>query len=251
MRSLSSIGLVFSGLAALALPCCAWAAGAKEAGPDAASKGQPEKVLFSGKTDDPARLWVRAGSKEPAAWKMEKGALVSGGGDIETREHFQDFKLHIEFQTPSMPNARGQAKGNSGVFLQGMYEIQVLDSYGIPVLGTGDCGALYSLAAPLVNACRPPKVWQTYDIIFRAARFEEGTRRVLARPRVTVLHNGLVIHNNVEIQGPTYAGGQGDLAEQGPVRLQDHGNRVFYRNIRITPLPPEGAKFYEYSRPQH
>merc|ERR1712000_720463 len=106
----------------------------------------------------------------PAKWTVENGVMSVNQGDIMTQEKFTDFILHLEFMTPYMPEATGQARGNSGVFLQGQYEIQVLDSYGIEVPGKGDCGAVYNQFAPLTNACKPPLEWQTYDVVFRTAR---------------------------------------------------------------------------------
>src|SRR5437016_1567298 len=126
-----------------------------------------------------------------------------------------------------MPNAHGQARGNSGVGLHGRYEIQILDSYGIADPGSGDCGGVYSLAAPLVNACKPPREWQTYDILFRAPRFD-NTGHVVEEPRVTVLQNGIAVQNNQEITwmtGIQYSQFK-DMARTGPIVLQDHGNRV-------------------------
>ena len=119
-----------------------------------------------------------------------------------TEETFTDFMLHLEFMTPDMPEATGQAKGNSGVFLQGRYEIQVLDSYGIKTPGKGDCGAIYNQFAPLVNACKPPLEWQTYDAVFRAPRVDDAGK-IVEPARMTVLQNGLVIHNNVQLPGVT------------------------------------------------
>jgi hypothetical protein len=199
-------------------------------------------MLFSGKAEDLANNWVKAGSNDPAQWPVADGAMTVKGGSIATKESFTDFVLHVEFKEPDMPNARGQAKGNSGVFLQGLYEIQVLDSYGISDPGRGDCGAVYNQAAPLFNACKPPLEWQTYDIIFRSARFD-ANGAVVQKPRVTVLQNGIVIQNNVEIQGGT-AGNINQIATKGPIILQDHGNAVQYRNVWILPLPLEGANHY-------
>ena len=104
----------------------------------------------------------------PATWLVADGIMTVASGDIMTKELFTDFRLHLEFMTPDLPEATGQAKGNSGVFLQGRYEVQVLDSYGIEVPGKGDCGAIYDQFAPLVNACKPPLEWQTYDVFFRS-----------------------------------------------------------------------------------
>ncbi len=198
-------------------------------------------VLFDG-TD--LSNWTKLDGGAPA-WEVADGAMTvtAGEGDIVSKEQFTDFLLHLEFMTPDMPDATGQAKGNSGVFLQGRYEIQVLDSYGIDVPGMGDCGAIYNQFASLVNACKPPLEWQTYDAIFRAARVSESGE-VEDNARVTVLQNGIVIQNNVQIQGATGGATDGDAAEPGPLRLQDHGNPVKYRNIWIAPLPLKGSDVY-------
>jgi hypothetical protein len=143
-----------------------------------------------------------------------------------------------------MPEATGQAKGNSGVFLQGRYEIQVLDSYGINIPGMGDCGAIYNQFAPLVNACRPPMEWQSYDVAFRAPRVDEGGN-VVEGARVTVLQNGLVIQNNVQLPGVTGGSLDEAVGEPGPLLLQDHRNLVAYRHIWAVPLPLEGSDVYE------
>lgn len=197
-------------------------------------------VLFSGKQEDVAANWLARNGSNPAPWKVVNGALVAKGGDILTKERFVDYQLHVEFKTPYMPEAKGQARGNSGVFMQGRYEIQVLDSFGIPDPGTGDCGAVYSQSAPLVNASKPPEEWQTYDIVFRAPRFDvAGT--MAENARVTVRQNGIVVQNNTEIKGPTWGEKFGQISEPGPIVLQDHGNPVEYRNIWILPLPAKGA----------
>lgn len=187
---------------------------------------------------------TRAG--DPAGWLVEDAVMkvVPKTGDILTQEQFTDFHLHLEFRIPDMPHATGQAKGNSGVFLQGRYEIQVLDSYGIGLPGMGDCGAFYNASAPLVNACLPPLQWQTYDVIFRAPRLN-AQGEVTERVRITVLQNGAVIQNNVEL--PDVSGGAVDLniGEPGPLLLQDHGDLVQYRNIWVLELPLQGSNTYE------
>ncbi|MYE91153.1 DUF1080 domain-containing protein [Candidatus Poribacteria bacterium] len=198
-------------------------------------------ILFDG-TD--LSNWTKLDGGTPG-WEVADGAMTvtTGEGDIVSREQFTDFLLHLEFMTPDMPDATGQAKGNSGVFLQGRYEIQVLDSYGIDVPGMGDCGAIYNQFASLVNACKPPLEWQTYDAIFRAARVSESGE-IEENARATVLQNGIVIQNNVQIQGATGGATGDDAAAPGPLRLQDHGNPVKYRNIWVVPLPLKGSEVY-------
>jgi len=198
-------------------------------------------VLFNGKD---LRNWhTRKG--DPAGWEVSKGVMtvVRGTGDIVTDQKFTDFFLHVEWMEPDMPEAKGQGKGNSGVYLQGRYEIQVLDSYGIEVPGRGDCGAIYDQFAPLVNACKPALQWQTYDVAFRAARVGDSGK-VLSQARVTVFQNGILIHNNVELLGPTGGAMDANIREPGPLLLQDHGNPVKYRNVWIAPLPLKGSDKY-------
>ena len=170
---------------------------------------------------------TRAGT--PAAWKIERRYMEvePGAGDILTTEQFTNVQLHLEFWLPLMPQASGQSRANSGVYLQGRYEIQVLDSFEqAPRLDS--CGAIYGQTAPSRNASRPPERWQTYDIVFRAPRDGE-------RARVTVWHNGVTIHNNVEITGLTGGAIDDNVFSPGPLLLQDHGDRVRYRNIWILP----------------
>ena len=197
-------------------------------------------ILFDGKD---LSNWVGRDGGEPK-WKVEGDAMIvePRTGDISSKETFTDHFLHLEFMCPDMPEASGQAKGNSGVFFQGRYEIQVLDSYGIEVPGKGDCGAIYNQFAALVNACLPPLHWQTYDVIFRAPRFNDAGE-MTENVRVTALQNGLVILNNVQLPGTT-AGADSEVAQPGPLRLQDHGNLVQYRNIWAVPLPLEGSDQY-------
>jgi hypothetical protein len=175
--------------------------------------------------------WVKKSDKSPAKWPLEDGILTVKGGDIMTRGRFGDFVLHVEFNVPYMPDKTGQGRGNSGVYLQGMYELQVLDSYGLK-LQDNDCGAIYKQIIPRVNACKPPLQWQTYDITFRSAKLKDGK---VEKARLTVYQNGIRIIDDKEIS-PT-PGGLGGLKEggKGPILIQDHGNAVQYRNIWILP----------------
>ncbi|MDH7602874.1 MAG: DUF1080 domain-containing protein [Armatimonadota bacterium] len=188
-------------------------------------------VLFDGKD---LSQWQSCDGG-PAKWKVENGYMVAGGGDICSKQLFKDCQLHVEFWVPLMAEARGQGRGNSGVFLQGWnYEVQILDSYGLTP-GAGDCGAIYSIAPPMVNACRPPEHWQSYDIFFRAARFDESGKKI-ANARMSVMQNGVWIHENVEVPRPTPGASMSDPKEPGPIRLQDHGCPVRFRNIWVRPL---------------
>ena len=195
-------------------------------------------VLFDGKSLDG---WTKRDAKSPAHWKILDGGIlqVQGGGDIITKQKFDGkFKLHVEFRVPYMPKASGQGRGNSGVYVQGRYEIQVLDSYGLKS-NDNDCGGIYSVAKPLVNACKAPTVWQSYDIAFQSPTCEAG--KVSAPGIITVHHNGTLIHDKQrlvrkkgdkeEIVAVTTSGLASDPCTPGPVLLQDHGNPVQYRNI--------------------
>lgn len=199
-------------------------------------------ILFNGK--DVSNWRHRDG--QPADWPVQDGVMTVGvgKGDILSEETFLDAFIHVEFSVPDMPEATGQAKGNSGVYVQGRYEIQVLDSYGINIPGKGDCGAIYNEFAPLVNACKPALEWQTYDIIFRAARLNEAGE-VVENARITVFQNGKVIHNNVILPGPTGGALDHNEGQPGPLLLQDHGNLVRYRNIWLVHLPLKGSDTYE------
>ena len=193
---------------------------------------QQEKiVLFDGSSWESWRR--REGSSSP--WSVrDDGSVVVGGGDAVSVRELGDFQLHLEFFCPVMAGQEGQARANSGVYLHGRYEVQVLDSYGRPRTGNG-CGALYLTAPPLVNASAPPGTWQTYDIIFRAPRYD-ADGAPLEPPRVTVLHNGIIIHNNLEILRPTPGALDDDMPRRGPILLQDHGDPVRYRNIWVRSL---------------
>jgi hypothetical protein len=197
-------------------------------------------VLFDGTS---LEKWTKMDGS-PAGWLVADGAMqvVPKGGDICTKQLFSDHFLHLEFKLSDMPVAKGQAKSNSGVFLQGRYEIQVLDSSGWDIPGLGDCGGIYDQYAPLVNACKPALEWQTYDVIFRAPRCEG---KVVKEPtRLTVVHNGIVVQNNVQLPGVTGAPTDLNVQLPGHLRLQDHGDIVWYRNIWVVSLPQQGA--FEY-----
>lgn len=191
-------------------------------------------VLFDGKD---LSGWQGENGGE-ARWKLlPDGSMeVNGTGGIMTRQEFGDCQLHVEWATPAEVKGDSQGRGNSGIYLQGRYEIQVLDSYQNKTSPTGQAGAFYGHAAPLVNASRKPGEWQTYDIIFIAPRLAEDGKTV--RPgSFTVLHNGVLIQHQTEIKGePTAAARFNGVAPTGPLLLQDHGNPVRFRNIWIRPL---------------
>lgn len=176
----------------------------------------------------------KSGSAD-AKWKVENGEAIAGGGDLVTRDEFgPDFQLHIEWTAPVPAKGSGQGRGNSGVFLFGRYEIQILDSFENQTYPDGQATAIYAYMPPQVNASRKPGDWQTYDIIFEAPRFKDGK---LEKPAiVTVLHNGIVTQNRTAFIGGTPHKAVGTYkphAEKGPIRLQDHGNPVRFRNIWI------------------
>ncbi|GHB48809.1 hypothetical protein GCM10010377_44710 [Streptomyces viridiviolaceus] len=191
-------------------------------------------TLFDG-TADSQDQWQHTDGR-PVEWPLTaEQSMEVCCGDIRTKDAYQDFELHVEFRVPLLPDdVTGQNRGNSGVYLQDRYELQILDSYGDPTLDTNEAGAIYLKKAPDVNAATAPETWQTYDITFRAARFDDSGKKI-AGARVTVVWNGQKIHDDVEIDGPTGAGApEGPSA--GAIRLQDHGNKVRFRDIRIQPL---------------
>jgi hypothetical protein len=168
--------------------------------------------------------------EEPGREENSKERLLAPGAT--TKKTFRNFKLHVEFRLPFRPGAKGQSRSNSGVYLQNRYEVQILDSFGL--LGrNNDCGALYEQTAPSVNVCFPPLSWQTYDIEFRAARFEGGKKT--ANAVVTVVHNGVTIHDKVELKSQT-GNGRKEEDKPGPINLQNHGNAVYFRNLWLVPL---------------
>ena len=175
-----------------------------------------------------------------ADWEIKDGALivVPGNGHIETRKSFGDIQLHIEWLTPEQPGKTGQDYSNSGIFLMGQYEIQVLNNYENPTYSNGQAGAMYKQSIPLVNACRPPGEWQYYDIIFMAPKFgKDGS--VIKPATVTAFHNGILIQNHYELKGPCIYRGEPSYVphpEKLPIILQDHDNRVRFRNIWVREL---------------
>ncbi|MBX3444885.1 MAG: DUF1080 domain-containing protein [Planctomyces sp.] len=179
-------------------------------------------VLFDGTQRSLEEHW------QPGAAMTPDGLLISGA---TSRDTFADYSLHVEFRTPWMPEARGQGRGNSGVYHQGRYETQVLDSFGLEGRDN-ECGGLYSVRAPDLNMCLPPLAWQTYDVDFTAARWDAEGKRT-APARITVRLNGVVVHQSADIPGPTTAAPVAETREPGPIHLQDHGNPVRYRNIWI------------------
>jgi len=198
-------------------------------------------VLFDGKD---LSKWRTDKDGSPAKWKVADGYMevAAGAGDIRTEQAFGDCQLHVEWAAPNPPQGKGgQDRGNSGVFLMGTYEIQVLDSYGNKTYPDGQASAVYGQYPPLVNAARPPGRWQTYDIVFRAPRFDSAG--AVTRPaRVTVLHNGVLVQDARELSGPTghhvrppYKAGP----DKAPLKLQDHAHPVRYRSIWIRELGPE------------
>lgn len=192
-------------------------------------------VLFDGKD---LSQWQHPGGK-PSAWSIQEGymTVVKGSGDIETRRSFGDCQLHLEFRSPAVVAGEGQFRGNSGVFFQNRYEVQVLDNYQNTTYPNGQVGSVYKQHIPLVNPMRPPGEWNTYDIIFKAPRFNSDGIRV-SPGYLTVILNGVLVQNHVEIQGTTEYIGLPKNAAHGPapLRLQDHGDPVSFRNIWVREL---------------
>lgn len=180
--------------------------------------------LFDGTEESLKNHW------RPGAKRTEAGDLLAGA---TSQMLFRDCLVHLEFQTPYMPQARGQGRGNSGVYLQGRYEVQILDSFGLPGLNN-EAGAIYAIHAPMVNMCFPPMSWQTYDIEFTAPRFDHEGKKV-SNAKMTVRHNGVIVQQDVEIPGPTRAAPFNETPDDGPLYLQDHNNPVSFRNVWVVP----------------
>ncbi|RAJ08380.1 uncharacterized protein DUF1080 [Chitinophaga skermanii] len=192
-------------------------------------------ILFDGKNLD---QW-EAEKGGAAQWTVKDGAVTvkKGTGVIKTKEKFEDFQLHIEWRTPAKVEGTGQGRGNSGIFLQEYYELQVLDNYDNVTYSNGQAGSLYKQKIPLVNACKKPGEWQSYDVIWTAPRFKEDGS-VQSPARVTVLQNGVLVQNNVALDGKTLYIGKPVYEKHGamPLVLQDHGNPVSFRNIWVRKL---------------
>jgi hypothetical protein len=192
-------------------------------------------VLFDGKD-----LSKWRGPKSEPGWKVENGYMevVKKSGNIATEDEFSDFQLHLEFATPAQVEGKSQGRGNSGIFIFGKYEVQILDSFDNPTYADGQCGALYGQTPPLATAIKKPGEWQSYDIIFEAPRWDD-TGKLVKRACVTVLLNGVVMHHKKEFIGETR---HAEVAtyhkpqSRGPIGLQDHGNPMRFRNIWIRNL---------------
>jgi len=202
----------------------------------------PPKVEIATVPDDAIMLfsgsdfshWTTESGK-PIGWKLigDTMKISPRSGSIITKRDFTDFKMHLEFKTPQMaPDVTGQARGNSGVYIQRRYELQILDSFGEPPRNN-ECASMYKTKAPDKNVCRMPQQWQSYDIIFHAAKFNGNSKKESAR--ISVWHNGVLVHDNYELPNKTGAG-KPEGPNPGPILLQDHGNEVSFRNIWIEPL---------------
>ncbi len=189
-------------------------------------------VLFDGKS---LAKWT--GRKDKANWKLDKGHMeVNGTGEIRTRESFGSCQLHVEWATPAVVKGHGQGRGNSGIFLMGRYEVQVLDNFNNRTYPDGQAASLYGQKPPLVNAARKPGEWQTYDILFTAPRFKD--KKLVSPGYVTVIHNGVVVQNHEALLGSSTHKRVAKYSAhgKGPIKLQDHGNPTRYRNIWLRKL---------------
>ena len=245
MKMMFRISLL--GLAWLVLPACA-----EEMAPELTEVWEPEPavvtsgvgmappsdaiVLFDGRD---LSAWQHHDGRD-AEWTLADGAMTvkPKTGDIQTRKGFGDVQLHLEWRTPAEVESKDQGRGNSGVFLQGLYEVQELDSYNNRTYSNGQAASLYKQHIPLVNASRGPGEWQTYDIVFKAPRFD-ADGGLVSPAFVTVFHNGVLVQNHVELKGPTIYRGYPEYqahADRLPLMLQDHSNPVSFRNIWIREL---------------
>ena len=212
---------------------------------DGSNTNEWQKPQFQGEALTSARVspavstYTQKESK-PIEWNSKDGELEvkPGSGAIETKRRFGDCQLHIEWLAPVDEGKEGQGYSNSGIFLMSLYEIQVLNSYENQTYSNGQAGSIYKQHIPLVNASRPPGEWQVYDIVFSAPKFDE-IGNMVEPARITAFHNGILIQNNVTIKGPTVFIGPSHYSphpDKTPIRLQDHGNKVRFRNIWIREL---------------
>jgi hypothetical protein len=192
-------------------------------------------VLFDGSNAD---AWQGPDGGTPG-WKVENGVLevVPGSGDLRRREVYGDLRLHLEFQVPPpQPDAAEQDRGNSGVYLQSRYEVQILDSFGHTISDMNDCGAIYGVKDPMVNEAFPPGIWQSYDIVFHAPVWNGTTKQ--SNARITVVWNGSVVQQDTEVPDSTNLG-DAEAPGPAPLRLQDHWHPVRFRNIWLVPIAAE------------
>jgi len=212
---------------------------------------EPKVITPAARTGDaPSDAIVLFNGKDASAWEHEKGGDVkwtiadnaltvkSGSGNIQTKQKFGDCQLHIEWRTPAEVKGEGQGRGNSGIFLMGRYELQILDNYNNKTYPNGQAASIYKQSIPLVNACKPPGEWQVYDVIFTAPRFSDNGS-LLEPARITVIQNGVLVQNNTTIWGPTLYIGvpvYEKHAAKESIALQDHGNPTSFRNIWIREL---------------
>jgi hypothetical protein len=215
-----------------------WSPKAKVVTPGSGTKAPSDAiVLFNGAS---ISEFVSLSDSSAAAWTINRDSSMTvapGKGNIRTRRSFGDCQLHVEFRAPIVVKGEGQGRGNSGIFLQQRYEVQVLDCYQNTTYSNGQTASVYKQSIPLANACKKPGEWQTYDIIYTAPRFNKDSVLVAAG-HVTVLHNGVLVQNHTEIKGTTeYIGLPKNIAHgKAPIELQDHGDLVSYRNIWIREL---------------
>lgn len=201
-----------------------------------------DAIVLLGPTTGLAKNWKHHDGSDPK-WKVKQGVAEVSGGAIRTRDEFGDVQLHLEWAAPEQVSGSGQGRGNSGVFFAGSFEVQILDSYQNHTYPDGQAAALYGQYPPLVNASRPPGQWQVYDIVFLAPVFDKKTGKLCKPAKMTVFHNGVLVHHNAALPGTTQHRAVGaykpELA-RGPIVLQDHGNPVRFRNIWVRPL-----KYYD------
>jgi hypothetical protein len=204
--------------------------------PDAAAKPPSDAIVLFDGTD--TSQWV-AVNGDPCPWQIDNGTMITSKSDIMTKQKFGDIQIHVEYMEPNPPTGSSQGRGNSGIFLMGLFEVQVLDNYNNPTYPDGQAGAVYAQTPPMANACRPPGEWQVYDIGFTTPRLD-AQGNVSTPAYVTVFHNGVLVQNHTAIMGPTGPGRLTDYhavhSSEGPLRLQFHHDPVRYRSVWVRPL---------------